>query len=208
MKSRPTRSGRVSMSSAGTVVRVFRRGCAALSSFSRMMERTVSAETVTPLRCSAAVTRRYPQNHVRGVELGFDHQGQLPPSDPRGGVGPAEPVVVSGLGHSDQLAHGCDGAVAFFAADELVALAHRRSFAKKAAAFFKNSFSARSSLFSARSLAISADSAAASGSWASASLLLRLVDPGPPRSAEPGRRRRPRTRSCAPSPGSRERPAP
>lgn len=60
VKSRPTRSGRVSMSSAGTVVRTFRRGCAALSSFSRMMERTVSAETVTPLRCSAAVTRRYP----------------------------------------------------------------------------------------------------------------------------------------------------
>ena len=120
-----------------------------------------------------------PVGHVRGVELGFDHQGQLPPSDLRGGVGPAEPVVVSGLGHSDQLAHGCDWAVAFFAADELVALAHRRSFAKKAAAFFKNSFSARSSLFSARSLAISADSAAASGSWASASFLLRLATQTP-----------------------------
>ena len=40
---------------------------------------------------------------------------------------------VAGLRHSDQFAHGGDGVIAFFAADELVALAHRRSLAKKVA---------------------------------------------------------------------------
>ena len=71
--------------------------------------------------CGAARrrARRYPQNHVRGAQLGFDHQGRLPPSDLRGGVGPAQPArSIRTPGTPSRLAHGCDGAVAFFAADE------------------------------------------------------------------------------------------
>ena len=40
--------------------RSFRRGCAATRPCSRMMERTVSRSTTTPLRHRAAVMRRYP----------------------------------------------------------------------------------------------------------------------------------------------------
>ena len=66
--------------------------------------------------------------------------------------------------------------MAFFAIDELIALGHGRSFAKKAAAFFRNSFSPRSSLFSALSFAISADSEAFLRSWSVAcSFLYRVV---------------------------------
>ena len=78
----------------------------------------VSGDTTVPLRFRAAAGRRYPQNHVGGLELGLDQQCQLPPSDLRGGLGPAQPVVVAGLRHSDQFAHGGDGVIAFFAADE------------------------------------------------------------------------------------------
>ena len=60
VKSRLTRSGREPRSAAGTVVRTFRRGCAATRPCSRMMERTVSRSTTTPLRHRAAVMRRYP----------------------------------------------------------------------------------------------------------------------------------------------------
>ena len=61
VKFRRTRSGREPRSAAGTVVRTFRRGCAATRPCSRMMERTVSRSTTTPLRHRAAVMRRYPQ---------------------------------------------------------------------------------------------------------------------------------------------------
>ena len=46
--------------------------------------------------------------------------------------------------------------MAFFAVNELVAISHGRSLAKKAAAFFRNSFSPRSSRTSAFNFAISA----------------------------------------------------
>ena len=97
-------------------------------------------------------------------------------------------LVVSGLRHSDHLAHGGDGAAALFAADEPCGARSPTFFRKQGRRFFKNSFSALSSPLSALSLAISADSVAVSGSWASAFFFLRLVDPGPPRSAEPGRK--------------------
>ena len=53
----------------------------------------VSGDTTVPLRFRAAAGRRYPQNHVGGLELGLDQQCQLPPSDLRGGLGPAQPVA-------------------------------------------------------------------------------------------------------------------
>ena len=65
--------------------------------------------------------------------------------------------------------------MAFFAVDQLVALGHGRSSAKKAAAFFRNSFSPRSSLFSALSFAISADSDAFLRSWSVACSFLYLA---------------------------------
>lgn len=107
------------MSSAGTVVRTFRRGCAALSSFSRM----TGADRVRRDRHALAVQcggdAPVPVGHVRGAQLGFDHQGRLPPSDLRGGVGPAQPArSIRTPGTPSRLAHGCDWAVAFFAADE------------------------------------------------------------------------------------------
>ena len=54
VKSRRTRSGREPRSAAGTVVRTFRRGCAASRPWERMMERTVSGLVSTPLRARAA----------------------------------------------------------------------------------------------------------------------------------------------------------
>ena len=60
VKFRRTRSGREPRSAAGTVVRTFRRGCAASRPCSRMTERTVSGLVSTPLRARAAWTLRYP----------------------------------------------------------------------------------------------------------------------------------------------------
>ena len=65
--------------------------------------------------------------------------------------------------------------MAFFAIDELIALGHGRSLAKKAAAFFRNSFSCRSSRTSALSFAISADSEAFFRSWSVACAFLYLA---------------------------------
>ena len=65
--------------------------------------------------------------------------------------------------------------MAFFAIDELIALGHGRSLAKKAAAFFRNSFSCRSSRTSALSFAISADSEAFLRSWSVACAFLYLA---------------------------------
>ena len=65
--------------------------------------------------------------------------------------------------------------MAFFAVDQLVAVSHGRSLAKKTAAFFRNSFSPRSSLFSALSFAISADSEAFLRSWSVACSFLYLA---------------------------------
>ena len=91
--------------------------------------------------CGAARrrARRYPQNHVRGVELGFDHQGRLPPSDLRGGVGPAQPArSIRTPGTPSRLAHGCDGAVAsFFAADEPRGARSPTFFRKQGRCFFQ-----------------------------------------------------------------------
>ena len=65
--------------------------------------------------------------------------------------------------------------MAFFAIDELIALGHGRSLAKKAAAFFRNSFSWRSSRTSALSFAISVDSEAFLRSWSVACSFLYLA---------------------------------
>ena len=65
--------------------------------------------------------------------------------------------------------------MAFFAVDELVAISHGRSLAKKAAAFFRNSFSPRSSRTSAFNFAISADSEAFSRSRSVACSFLYLA---------------------------------
>ena len=65
--------------------------------------------------------------------------------------------------------------MAFFAVDQLVALGHGRSLAKKAAAFFRNSFSWRSSRTSALSFAISVDSEAFLRSWSVACSFLYLA---------------------------------
>ena len=168
----------------------------------------VSGDTTVPLRFRAAAGRRYPQNHVGGLELGLDQQCQLPPSDLRGGLGPAQPVVVAGLRHSDQFAHGGDGVIAFFAADEPCGARSPTFSREEGRRFFQELASLR------------ATRASPPSAWRSRPTPRRPRGPGPrrassctwrpspPPSAEPDRRRRPRTRSCAPSPGSRERPAP
>ena len=65
--------------------------------------------------------------------------------------------------------------MAFFAVNELVAISHGRSLAKKAAAFFRNSFSPRSPRTSALSFAISVDSEAFLRSWSVACSFLYLA---------------------------------
>ena len=63
--------------------------------------------------------------------------------------GSVAPGVVAGSGYFRPPAHGPDGVVAFFAADESVLGVHRDSWAKKAVAFFRNSASIRASRSSA-----------------------------------------------------------
>ena len=96
VKSRLTRSGREPRSAAGTVVRTFRRGCAATRPYSRMMERTVSRSThPRPRGRRAAVMRRYPQGSVRGTELSLDEKGQSASSGSSRRL-PARRLVVAG----------------------------------------------------------------------------------------------------------------
>ena len=96
VKSRLTRSGREPRSAAGTVVRTFRRGCAATRPCSRMMERTVSRSThPRPRGRRAAVMRRYPQGSVRGTELSLDEKGQSASSGSSRRL-PARRLVVAG----------------------------------------------------------------------------------------------------------------
>ena len=168
----------------------------------------VSGDTTVPLRFRAAAGRRYPQNHVGGLELGLDQQCQLPPSDLRGGLGPAQPVVVAGLRHSDQFAHGGDGVIAFFAADEPCGARSPTFSREEGSRFFKNSHLCAQLAPLRPQPGDLGRLRGGLGVLVLGVLLLVLGDPAPHRLRNQIERRRPRTRSCAPSPGSRERPAP
>ena len=99
----------------GAVVRTLRRDCAAHRVLLAHDGGGPCPPRLSSRPCGAARrrARRHPQNHVRGAQPGFDHQGRLPPSDPRGGVGPARPArSIRTPGTPSRLAHGCDGAVA------------------------------------------------------------------------------------------------
>src|SRR5699024_4997271 len=98
------------------------------------------------------LVRRQPQ----GVDpVGDDLAATTPGLRVRFGVLPVLPRIVAGALNSQNLGHQGDGEGAFFGVDQLVLRAHGCSFAKKAAAFFKNAFSC---FKRAISLAISAGS--------------------------------------------------
>ena len=72
-----TRSGREPRSAAGTVVRTFRRGCAATRPCSRTGGcAPCRGPPPRPRGRRAAVMRRYPQGSVRGTGLSPDEKGQ------------------------------------------------------------------------------------------------------------------------------------
>src|SRR5690606_21881416 len=79
------------------------------------------------------------------------------------------PLVITRSGHAEPRAHVHNGVTGLLRIDELILDSHRCSRAKKAAAFFKNSFSSRSLRFSrssasSRSLFFSPGSRAGAGS--------------------------------------------
>ena len=115
---------------------------------------------------------------------------------------------VAGLRYSDQFAHGGDGVIAFFAADEPCGARSPMFSREEGSRFFKNSHLCAQLAPLRLQPGDLGRLRGGLGVLVLGVLLLVLGDPAPPPSAEPGRRRRPRTRSCVPSPGSRERPAP
>src|SRR5664280_2479970 len=90
----------------------------------------------------------YPPVAVGVVRVGEhlpDQQPQLGPAGRRRRARPAAPFIEPGCGHGHPLAHLHDRVQCLLRVDELVLTAHRYSWAKKAAAFPKNSVFIRNS---------------------------------------------------------------
>ncbi len=89
-----------------------------------------------------------PVGLVGMLENSLDECGEVLTANRRGWGRPVPPFVISRRGHLGPLAHLHDGEVSLLRVDELKFRAHRDSWAKKAAAFPRNSAFIRNSRFS------------------------------------------------------------
>src|SRR3954471_8339128 len=177
-KSRASRSGIMPGSPATVVVGRNGRGWQGIRPSSRMIERTSSGGEALALAVQGGMDPAVPVGVVGVVEDPLDEGGQAGPTPGGRRGGPVAPLVEARGRHVHPRAHLHDRVPRLLGIDERELHAHRYSWAKKAAAFPKNSafiFSSRFSRSSSRSRARSEiDSGGSSPTWSSRYLCTQL----------------------------------